>query len=79
MTFETPQIWAGIAPLSERSKETARSFIEGFYLRFPKVKDFFDQKWEKLKKLPDQERIVRNPRAKSGRSELPGNSRLIRT
>jgi DNA polymerase I len=38
----------------------AQSYIEGFYRRFPKVKEFFDQEWEKLKKLASQERVVRS-------------------
>jgi DNA polymerase I len=40
-------------------EQTARSYIDGFYGRFPKVKGFFDQEWEKMKKLPTQERVVR--------------------
>ena len=40
--------------------ETAQSCIEGFYGRFPKVADFFTQEWEKIKKLPAQERVVRS-------------------
>ncbi|MFC1833520.1 DNA polymerase [Thermodesulfobacteriota bacterium] len=38
--------------------ETARSYIDGFYGRFPKVKIFFNQEWEKLKKIPVQEIVV---------------------
>ncbi len=41
-------------------EETARSYIEGFYRRFPRVKNFFDQEWEKLKKLPTEDRVVRS-------------------
>jgi DNA polymerase I len=39
---------------------TARSYIDGFYGRFPEVKDFFDREWDKIKKLPAQERVVRS-------------------
>ena len=31
---------------------TAQSYIDGFYGRFPKVRDFFAQEWEKMKRLP---------------------------
>ncbi len=37
---------------------TARSYVDGFYQRFPKVKDFFDGEWEKMRKLPAQKRVV---------------------
>jgi len=40
--------------------ETARSYIDGFYSRFPKVKNFFEQEWERMKKVPSQERVVRS-------------------
>jgi DNA polymerase I len=35
-------------------------YIDGFYGRFPKVKEFFAQEWEKMKKLPAQQRTVRS-------------------
>jgi DNA polymerase I len=38
----------------------AQCYIDGFYGRFPKVREFFDREWEKLKKLPSQERVVRS-------------------
>jgi hypothetical protein len=38
---------------------SAQSYIDGFYGRFPNVRDFFEQEWEKMKKLPSQERVVR--------------------
>lgn len=38
----------------------ARLYIEGFYQRFPKVQEFFDQEWETLKKLPVRDRVVRS-------------------
>jgi len=40
------------------NEETAQSYIDGFYRRFPKVKDFFAHEWEKIKRLPPQERVV---------------------
>jgi DNA polymerase I len=39
---------------------TAQSYIDGFYGRFPKVKDFFAQEWEKMKTLPPEQRVVRS-------------------
>jgi DNA polymerase I len=39
---------------------TAQSYIDGFYGRFPKVRDFFAQEWEKTRKLPAQQRVVRS-------------------
>lgn len=41
-------------------EKTAQSHIDGFYGRFPKVKNFFDREWKKIKKLPAQERVVRS-------------------
>jgi len=40
--------------------DAAGSYIDGFYRRFPDVKDFFEQEWKKMKKLPSQERVVRS-------------------
>jgi len=39
---------------------TAQSYIDDFYGRFPKVRDFFAQEWDKMKGLPRQERVVRS-------------------
>jgi len=39
---------------------TAQSYIDGFYRRFPKVGEFYARELEKLKKLPPQERVVRS-------------------
>ena len=39
---------------------TARSYIDGFYGRFPSVKAFFEEEWRKLTKLPAKERLVRS-------------------
>jgi len=39
---------------------TAQTYVDGFYKRFPKVKDFFDREWEKMKALSPQERLVRS-------------------
>jgi DNA polymerase-1 len=36
----------------------AQAYTEGFYARYPKVREFFAREWEKLKKLPAQERVV---------------------
>jgi DNA polymerase-1 len=41
-------------------EESAWSYIEGFYRRFPNVKDFPYHEWEKMRKLPAQERMVRS-------------------
>ena len=41
-------------------ESTARSYIEGFYGRLPKVRAFFDREWDRLKKLPIQDRMVRS-------------------
>lgn len=40
--------------------DTAQTYIDGFYGRFPKVREFFDREWEKMKKLPAQQRLVRS-------------------
>lgn len=40
--------------------DTAQTYIDGFYGRFPKVREFFDREWEKMKKLPAQQRVVRS-------------------
>jgi len=39
---------------------TAQSYIDGFYARFSKVKDFFEREWEKMKDLPPKNRVVRS-------------------
>jgi DNA polymerase I len=39
---------------------TAQSYINGFYAKFPKVKDFFEQEWKTLKDLPPKNRVVRS-------------------
>lgn len=41
-------------------EKTARCYIEAFYERFPKVRDFFAEEWEKIKKLPPKERVVKS-------------------
>lgn len=42
------------------NEDTARSYIQGFYRRFPKVRTFFDREWGSMKKLPTQDRVVRS-------------------
>jgi DNA polymerase-1 len=42
------------------NEETAQSYIEGFYNRFPKVRELFVQEWEKMKRLPPEQRVVRS-------------------
>ena len=39
---------------------TARSYIDGFYDRFPNVRAFFEEEWRKLKKVPANDRLVRS-------------------
>ncbi len=41
-------------------EQTAQSYIDGFYGRFPKVRAFFDTEWERLKKVPPESRVVRS-------------------
>ena len=38
--------------------ETAQSYIDSFYGRFPKVREFFVQEWEKMRRLPPEQRVV---------------------
>jgi DNA polymerase-1 len=60
------------------SAETARSFIDGFYGRFPQVRDFFAQEWEKMKKLPAQDRIVRSLMGRERRFPRRSSSEMER-
>ncbi len=41
-------------------EQTALFYIDGSYQRFPNVQGFFDRGWEKIKKLPAEERVVRS-------------------
>ncbi|MFC1833869.1 DNA polymerase [Thermodesulfobacteriota bacterium] len=38
----------------------AQSYIDGFYAKYPRVKAFFDEQWERVKQLPSQDRVVRS-------------------
>jgi DNA polymerase-1 len=58
--------------------DTAQFYIEGFYRRFPKVKEFFDWEWEKLKKLPSQERVVRSLLGRERRFQRRPSSEMER-
>jgi len=40
--------------------KTAQSFIDGFHAHYPKVRQFFEREWAKLKKMPMEERVVRS-------------------
>jgi DNA polymerase I len=67
-----PNSWTWLAALARKINElkelrgctnltdepTVRSYIEALYERFPNVNEFFDQEWQKLKKLPAQDRVV---------------------
>jgi DNA polymerase-1 len=38
----------------------AQSYIDGFYTKYPRVRAFFDEQWERMKQLPPQDRVVRS-------------------
>jgi DNA polymerase-1 len=40
--------------------KTAQTYIDAFYARYPKVRQFFAREWAKLKKTPLEERVVRS-------------------
>jgi DNA polymerase-1 len=48
----------GLPPIDEAS---AQNYINGFYARYPGVKEFFDAEWEKLKRTPQSQRAVKSP------------------
>jgi DNA polymerase I len=39
----------------------AGGYIDQFHERYPRVREFFDREWKKLKKLPQSDRVVRSP------------------
>jgi DNA polymerase I-like protein with 3'-5' exonuclease and polymerase domains len=41
--------------------EQAQQYIDQFHERYPGVRVFFDREWEKLKRLPQKDRVVRSP------------------
>jgi DNA polymerase I len=38
--------------------KTSQTYIDGFYARYPKVRQFFEHEWARLKKTPMEERVV---------------------
>ncbi len=40
--------------------KTAQSYIDGFYGRYPRVREFFADEWKKMTKLPVKDRVVRS-------------------
>jgi len=38
----------------------AQGYIDGFYDRYPKVREFFETEWQRLKAIPQSERLVRS-------------------
>ena len=40
--------------------DSAQSYIDGFYARYPKVREFFVQEWQRLKQLAVKDRVVRS-------------------
>jgi DNA polymerase I len=55
--------------------DTAQSYIDGFYARYPRVREFFADEWKKMTKLPQKDRVVRSllgrERHFSGRPSAP--------
>jgi DNA polymerase I len=41
--------------------ERAQQYIDQFHARYPGVKKFFEREWKKLKKRPQNDRVVRSP------------------
>ena len=55
--------------------ERAQGYIDQFHSRYPGVSAFFEQKWEKLKRLPQKDRIVRSPSGRIRRFDsYPSNA-----
>lgn len=50
----------GHEPCRAMDVKTAQTYIDGFYARYPKVRQFFEREWTKLKKMPMKERVVRS-------------------
>jgi DNA polymerase I len=40
---------------------TAQGYIDQFHGRYPGVRAFFEREWKKLKKVPQNDRVVRSP------------------
>ncbi len=51
----------------------AQGYIDGFYARFPKVKQFFEDAWNDLKALPNKQRVVTAPSGRIRRFSTRAN------
>jgi DNA polymerase-1 len=48
----------GLLPIDAAAAET---YIDTFYVRYPRVKEFFDAEWQRLKRTPQSQRVVKSP------------------
>jgi DNA polymerase-1 len=48
----------GLSPIDEA---TAQTYIDRFYKRYPRVKEFFEAEWQRLKRTAQSQRVVKSP------------------
>lgn len=58
---------------------TAQGYIDQFHDRYPGVSAFFGQEWEKLKRLPKEDRIVRSQLGRTRRFDSYPSKALERS
>ena len=58
--------------------EIAREYINGFHKKYPGMSEFFDREWERIKKLPRNDRVVTSPTGRIRRFSTRANPALKR-
>ena len=65
----------GLPPIDEA---TAQTYIDGLYARYPRVKEFFDSQWEKLKRTRQSQRVVTSPSGRIRQFDFRATSAMER-
>jgi DNA polymerase I len=60
-------------------EQTAQAYIDGFYLRYSSLQEFFEKEWKKLKALPMDRRSVRSLLGRTRRFETRANPAIQRS
>lgn len=47
-------------PVAKIDEKVAQGYIDGFYARYPRVKEFFNREWSALKKQRQRDRVVKS-------------------
>ena len=62
----------------EIDAEVAQSYIDGFYARYPGVREFYDREWSALKKRPQRDRVVKSLLGRTRRFGVYASSKVQR-